>query len=731
MTYLLRRGAFVLVALAYAAMVQGEDLKPIEPPAWVSQVTKAAFIAPGDLDLAADAGVQVVHFNMVWPYYPLAKDGGGLAQPQKEHLRDFVQACHARGIKAILGLPPFPSVDLVKAHPEWRVHPDDTGSVLAMEPLEDNLGTRIGCNLGPWGDYLIEVLVEIARECKVDGYSFDGNYHPPICYCPACMSIWEREQNSPLPTAIDLNNIDYRIYLDWRGRKLERHYREMQTRLKQIDPNLVIATWTVNAGRYGHFLTSPRVMSTRMNLLIDLPMQEWWLDETNLGSSVAPAFGAAYLRAVTGDRYSACEPYMMSRGNPYGTDSFPRHERKLRSLLALTYGSGSAHSFGWPGHRESTKEVFAEIGQREPWLIQTKSIPWGALLVSEQTRQFYAHADIAERFLPHVFGAFRAILEEHLPVTLINDWDLTPEALAKYQVLILPNAAALSDDQVAAVKQFVETGGGVVATAETSLCDELGTPRDDFGLADLFGVSYRGRPEETKDRPVLDANFAVTVDEKYWQQRVGSCQLSWSPHPIFDSETIRELVPYQQVRFRGPLVRVTGPAESTATLASFILDGSSMVMPAIVLRNHGKGRVVYMATALDAALWSYAYPYQREVLANAIRYVASRPPPFEVEAPMCVHATFFEQSTGQGTRTIIHLFNGLSTSAGHGLPASEVPLREESVPIAGITVKVRDQKEPLKVQVQPGNLAAEVLKKGDTWTIRVPPLTTHQMVVLE
>ena len=64
------------------------------------------------------------------------------------------------------------------------------------------------------------------------------------------------------------------------------------------------------------------------------------------------------------------------------------------------------------------------------------------MLVSEQTRQFYAYRDIAGRFLPHVFGAFRATLEEHLPVALINDWDLTNgqrhRIVPSIKVLMLP-----------------------------------------------------------------------------------------------------------------------------------------------------------------------------------------------------------------------------------------------------------------------------------------------------
>jgi hypothetical protein len=114
----------------------------------------------------------------------------------------------------------------------------------------------------------------------------------------------------------------------------------------------------------------------------------------------------------------------MSRGNPYGTESFPVHERMMRTFLALTNGSQVPQSLGWSGHEASTANLFREIAQRERWLTRTVPLPWAALLVSEQTRQFYAYKDIGDRFLPPVFGAFRAAMEEHLPLDLLNDWDL-------------------------------------------------------------------------------------------------------------------------------------------------------------------------------------------------------------------------------------------------------------------------------------------------------------------
>ena len=50
-----------------------------------------------------------------------------------------------------------------------------------------------------------------------------------------------------------------------------------------------------------------------------------------------------------------------------------------------------------------------------------------------------------------------------------------------------------------------------------------------------------------------------------------------------------------------------------------------------------------MAAGFHAANYSYGYPYERIVFAQAIKWAAGTPPPVAVEAPMCIQSTVFRQ----------------------------------------------------------------------------------------
>ncbi len=71
-------------------------------------------------------------------------------------------------------------------------------------------------------------------------------------------------------------------------------------------------------------------------------------------------------------------------------------------------------------------------------------------------------------------------------------------------VLILPNAMSLSDRQVAVLGDYVRSGGRLIATHRSSLLDERGAPRGDFGLAEILGVHVGDRPPTLRSSLCLD-----------------------------------------------------------------------------------------------------------------------------------------------------------------------------------------------------------------------------------
>ena len=69
--------------------------------------------------------------------------------------------------------------------------------------------------------------------------------------------------------------------------------------------------------------------------------------------------------------------------------------------------------------------------------------------------------------------------------------DLENGTLAKFKVLVLPEATALSEKQAQAIRKFVENGGTAVADYELALEDEWNVPQSKGLLDDLFGIRQK------------------------------------------------------------------------------------------------------------------------------------------------------------------------------------------------------------------------------------------------
>jgi hypothetical protein len=716
--------------------------RPIKVPAWVEGTVGCGYtLSVMDRKSRIEAvkhGVKISELGFVDPFY--AYYDSKLLQRRSPHvsldrLKKDIAEYKELGVRILGVYPPSLQAEVYETHPDWRRIATNTTAIPSVDLKKEPHGGML-CLLGPYGDFFIDVLCEIQTTFpEVDAYSFDGLHHGGVCYCRHCRANYRKDTGTDIPDA-DMNDPAFRRYQHWADRRLEDVVRRMQTRLKKIKPEVALVSWTTNAGRFGHFLSIPRNMPARMNLLLDAPDQEFWLDETNRGATIVPAFANAYLWATTNHRVAFSEPYLLSHGNPYGKDSFPPEEIRRRMLLALTYGAAPSIAVIQPKHlREGLYECLDEVRRREPWLTHKRPEPWAALVMSDNTRNFYGRSagKVEENYLASVFGAFRTAVEEHLPVTVINDWNLNATDLARYQVLILPNTACLDDHQVAAIERFVSAGGGLVASLDTSLFNEFGDPRKNFALAKVFGVTYRGLPHQAATKKDdLDINFANSVGKDYWEKRKNVFDFRQDTASFLNRGRMKTYVADQPVTFKGAALRVgleDAAARCVGTLKARRADAEAM--PAVVMHTHGKGKVVYLAAGFDSAYYLYSYPYQRLVLAQAVRWAAAGKQPVVVEAPMCVHSTLMRQAKGKTERLVVHLFSDLNTTAFHALPNDDVPLREEVVPIRDIRVTFDPAYRFRKVRLEPEGIELKPEKTPGGTRVVVPRLDVHSMIVGE
>ena len=89
-------------------------------------------------------------------------------------------------------------------------------------------------------------------------------------------------------------------------------------------------------------------------------------------------------------------------------------------------------------------------------------------------------------------GIYDALLRGRFAFDFVHEDRLDPERLSKYRALLLPNIAMLSDRQCQQIRDYVQSGGSIMASFETGLYDENLNPRADFGLADLLGIHKAG-----------------------------------------------------------------------------------------------------------------------------------------------------------------------------------------------------------------------------------------------
>ena len=247
---------------------------------------------------------------------------------------------------------------------------------------------------------------------------------------------------------------------------------------------------------------------------------------------------------------------------------------------------------------------------------------------------------------------------------------------------------------------FVRDGGGIVGTFETSLYDEQGKPREEFGLGELFKVGF---PEII----LGPSGFDFMVVEEHHPVTKGFDVGQHLARPI----SVLGVSPREDVTV---LIRALEPLRHP--ISALKLETS---YPALIAAEYGKGRVVYVPGLIGGIYLTHKMTAHQSLMENGVRWILGDRSLVEVEAPETVEVEIRTQRNPD--RTLLHLVN---------LTGEMRRPMERVIPIHDIKIRLRSAL-PSKAFSLTTERAID-FKQSGTWVeLVVPKLDLYDVIVVE
>jgi hypothetical protein len=305
-------------------------------------------------------------------------------------------------------------------------------------------------------------------------------------------------------------------------------------------------------------------------------------------------------------------------------------------------------------------------------------------------------------------GLHRLLSESMVPYHLLQAEALR-QRLDRFQAVILPDQRYLEPALAAALPDYVRTGGVLVATALTGTVDAGGNPLGRFVLEELLGVRLEGTYDQSHAYvEVTDPRLKPgTLDMPHLVEGQFAFARPVSP----DVETL--------ARLRRIYLRSDG-----TVLLRWSPAGEDSGYPAITLRRVGKGWAAYIAGQVFRGYQAKNQWNLKHIVANLLRLLVQKPM-VTVEAPAWVEVVPAEQALADGSkRLLVHLVN----HHGNRPVDKNFVCVEQVLPVRGITVRLRSERKPLAVTLEPGAGTCRWSWRRGVLTVRVREVAIHTAV---
>ena len=611
---------------------------------------------------------------------------------------EVLERCHAAGI-AVVAIVCF----------LWDLWADENLPDVRIVRADGSRGsadTRHGqcCPNSPYRDYARDLLQELCTRYDVDGVRIDMTFWYNVCYCRHCRRRYAEEVGGEPPRTVDWRDPVWVNFQRKREEWLLEYASLLTGTVKGINPDISVEhqSSTMPMGFVGGVGWQ---MADRMD----------FLQGDFYGGTLQGCFVNKLLYSLTPNRPFGFE----TSSSPQLRDQTGLKSAELiRARAFAAVANGGAFVFidqidpdGTVNPRPYRRiaSVYRELARYEPYLVG-EMVQDVAVYFSTASKVNLRDngRDVLELTgywpeIPHlsaVLAATRSLLEAHIPFGVVTKRSLAD--LSRYRVVILADVTMMDEEEVAAFRDYVAGGGGLYASAGTSLLRSDGVQQPDFMLGDVFGVVCEGETEHEVTYFVPEGEGEGLMSD--WTRE----------HPCF--------LPEPQWRLR---LRDGSGAATLATLglpytlhrelrrfSSVHNDPPDKDLaprsPALVERSFGRGRCIYAGGALER------YEENRGLFADLIGRLLPQPT-MEVAAPPAIETTLFADRDERRYR--VNLLNFQE--------------RLPNVPAAGIRVRLHIPEQVSRVVTVPDERPVAWEQQDGVVSFEAPVVETFVMVSVE
>lgn len=345
-----------------------------------------------------------------------------------------------------------------------------------------DLGTLKGfqgaaCITNPYlRNHVISILEEYVRETDCDMMMIDELYVLRTggrCACVYCRKKFAEDTGYSLPMPDDQaklftpGNQLNAVWMEWKMRQDGNFFREMKERLTKIKKDILITSYGVD---FQHPIGRFQMLAPYVDVL--------GIEGTNhcLLQNYRHLLACRKLQAGYADEHGQSQWHIHNRDS--GLSDMATIRYIYRAFCSLNR-SGVVTYVGHPVLKNTRLDW-------PHWPDFRYMKPIADVAVFHRWDGYY-HASKPD-LTTEQFGISQLLSDKHIPHEFVMS--LTAERLAKFKLLIMGNATILSNEELKAVKEFVQNGGKLLLTGTFGAFDRNYIPQNAKRYTDLTGVEF-------------------------------------------------------------------------------------------------------------------------------------------------------------------------------------------------------------------------------------------------